>query len=146
MALPKAPENFWKWYICSLSWPWWQIHRCVNMLKLVKLYIAWSLLYINYTSLMLFLKSWIHRYQNLNNWQSSLYAKFTDNFSSTFLIFFCILKRKRTLGHRDFTFQNILSKSSDEQKTSYKLMNYNVVAKKKKFRNNLNTEWWKLDK
>lgn len=63
----ETQENFWKWCLCSLFWLWNWLQRCIHILKLVKLFALCSYLYVNYTSLKWFSKSWLHRYQNLND-------------------------------------------------------------------------------
>lgn len=62
---------------------------------------------------------------------SPLYGKFVDNFSFTFLTFFNVGKKAYPLTQEFHVSESILSKSSDKQKITYKLVNYSVVDKKK---------------
>lgn len=57
-----VPESFWKWWLWSLSWFLWWLHRSVHLSKLAKWYFfdMYSLLDANGTSMILLLKDrWV---------------------------------------------------------------------------------------
>lgn len=48
--------NLWGWWVCLLSWLWWQFHKCVHMLKHQFEYFTCVQFFVNYTSKKLFLR------------------------------------------------------------------------------------------
>lgn len=128
LRLPEAHKNtFQVMYMFSILLLGCWLQRSIHMQKLLKLYALCSLLYVDYTSLEMFLRCWIVDTRILIM-ASLLYGEFIDHFSCAFLTFLCWKKILFDIAISCFQIQ---SKFSEEQKITYNHVHSNFVDKKK---------------